>query len=55
MALLTETDGGAEMLCSSGMGSWPVSGMAVMYLLMSAFHSAPWIRLISDRRGKAAC
>lgn len=49
MALLTETGGGAEMICSSGMQSWPISGMALMYLLMSAFHSAPWIRLISKR------
>jgi hypothetical protein len=27
-----------------------MSGMTVMYLLMSAFHAAPWLRLISNRR-----
>ena len=25
----------------------PLSGMVPMYLLMSAFHSAPWLKLIS--------
>jgi hypothetical protein len=28
-------------------------GMAVMYMLMSAFHAAPWVRLISDRQSGA--
>lgn len=45
MALLTGvTSGPAEMLCSSGAGM-PLGGMVVMYLLMSAFHLAPWLRL----------
>ncbi|MFC5068454.1 hypothetical protein [Flaviflagellibacter deserti] len=50
MALLTGVPGhGAqEMLCSAVDAS-PVSGMALMYGLMSAFHSAPWLRLISSR------
>jgi hypothetical protein len=26
-----------------------MSGMTLMYLLMSAFHVAPWLRLISSR------
>jgi hypothetical protein len=42
--------GSMDMLCSAGHGS-PLSGMAPMYLLMSAFHSAPWLKLISRRRG----
>lgn len=31
----------------------PLGGMVLMYLLMSAFHLAPWLRLISRRRGVA--
>ena len=29
------------------------SGMVPMYLLMSAFHSAPLLRLVSSRRSSA--
>ncbi|MER8752911.1 hypothetical protein NKH57_27310 [Mesorhizobium sp. M1050] len=48
MALLTCLLGGdAAMLC---MGSSPLTGMAAMYLLMSAFHLAPWLRVISGRQ-----
>jgi hypothetical protein len=55
MALLTGTVGGGapDMLCSAGQGASPLSGMAPMYLLMSAFHWAPWLKLISSRRGGA--
>jgi hypothetical protein len=51
MALLTGVlDGGpADMICASAHAS-PLSGMVPMYLLMSAFHSAPWLKLISSRR-----
>jgi hypothetical protein len=47
MALLTGGLGGgpAEMLCSAAHVS-PLSGMVTMYLLMSAFHAAPWLKLI---------
>ena len=47
MALLTALLGGspAEMLCSTANAS-PLSGMVTMYLLMSAFHAAPWLKLI---------
>ena len=47
MALLTGVLGGgpAEMLCSSAHVS-PLSGMVTMYLLMSALHAAPWLKLI---------
>jgi len=46
MALLTAL-GGSQMdwLCSSGYGS-PLNGMVTMYVLMSAFHSSPWLKLI---------
>jgi hypothetical protein len=45
MALLSCLQGSdATMLC---MGTSPLTGMAAMYLLMSAFHLAPWLRVIS--------
>jgi hypothetical protein len=34
-----------EMLCSAAHVS-PLGGMVTMYLLMSAFHAAPWLKLI---------
>ena len=48
MALLTAVLGGGSLdtLC----GASPLSGMVPMYLLMSAFHLAPWLKLISSRR-----
>jgi hypothetical protein len=46
MALLTGWGGSPmDRLCSSGHGA-PLSGMVTMYLLMSAFHSPPWLSLI---------
>ena len=50
MALFTAMAGGgaSDILCSAG-GS-PLGGMIPMYLLMSAFHSAPWLRLIVRAR-----
>ncbi len=51
MALLTYLQGGgAEMMCSAAHDASPLSGMVAMYVLMSAFHSAPWLKLISRRR-----
>ena len=54
MALLTGVFGGGapDMLCSAQSAS-PLGGMAAMYLLMSAFHAAPWLTLISRRRNGA--
>ena len=49
MALLTGIlGGGPEMLCSAAHVS-PLSGMVTMYLLMTAFHAAPWLKLIRAR------
>jgi hypothetical protein len=47
MALLTGAfDGGpAEMLCAAAHAS-PLGGMVTMYMLMSAFHAGPWLKLI---------
>jgi hypothetical protein len=52
MALLTCVPGGGapDMLCSAAHHGAPLSGMVPMYLLMSAFHSAPWLKLIAGRR-----
>jgi hypothetical protein len=54
MALVTGIqDGGMPaMLCVSAPDASPLTGMVPMYLLMSAFHAAPWLRLIGGwRRG----
>jgi hypothetical protein len=51
MALLTCVPGAdADMMCSAAHGASPLSGMVTMYVLMSAFHLAPWLKLISRRR-----
>ena len=52
MALLTGVWGGGQMamMCSTAPDASPLSGMAAMYLLMSAFHLTPWLKLISRRR-----
>jgi hypothetical protein len=48
MALLTVVGGGAsDILCAAGQGASPLTGMVTMYLLMSGFHLAPWLRLMS--------
>jgi len=52
MALLTALLGGdaPDMLCSAMQHGSALGGMVPMYVLMSAFHSAPWLKLISGRR-----
>jgi hypothetical protein len=51
MALLTVVlgRGAPDVLCAAATAS-PLGGMVPMYLLMSAFHAAPWLRLVSGRR-----
>ena len=46
MALLTAFSGG-DMLCGAAS---PLGGMMPMYLLMSAFHLPPWLRLMAHHR-----
>ena len=55
MALLTAIlgDGPQDMLCAAAHDASPLSGMIPMYMLMSAFHSAPWLKLISNWRSGA--
>jgi predicted deacylase len=49
MAVLTVFAGsGPDMLCAAAQHASPLSGMAAMYGLMSAFHSAPWLKLASS-------
>jgi hypothetical protein len=57
MALVSASPAGGpiDALCGAGSG-WPLDGMVVMYLLMCAFHVAPWLKrlgggqTIDDRR-----
>lgn len=55
MALMTGIYGGSmpDMLCPSPGSELPLSGMCLMYLLMSAFHLGAWLRLVS-RQSSAA-
>ena len=51
MALLTAVLGGEpDALCAAMQGTSPLTGMVPMYLLMSAFHLAPWLKLTFARR-----
>jgi hypothetical protein len=43
-----------QMWCSAGMHMSPLTGMAPMYALMSAFHFTPWMKLRS-RTTPSAC
>jgi hypothetical protein len=54
MALLTVVldNSVPNAFCAADGSLWP-GGMAPMYLLMAAFHLAPWLKLISRRRNVA--
>lgn len=51
MALLSCLPSGNpyESVCSAMRHAAPMAGMAWMYLLMSAFHLPPWLKLITRR------
>jgi hypothetical protein len=49
MALLTALGGEPDMLCAAMLHVSPLDGMTPMYLLMAAFHSGPWLRLLFGR------
>lgn len=55
MALLTGVFGGGptDAICAPAQDVFPLGGMVPMYLLMSAFHLAPWLKLIARRRSGA--
>ena len=52
MALVTAAlgSGTSDMLCSAMHHTSPLGGMVPMYLLMSAFHLPPWLKLVSRQR-----
>ncbi|MEB3042482.1 hypothetical protein [Rhizobium mulingense] len=47
MALLTAATGSTDTICMSAPDTFPIGGMVPMYLLMSGFHLAPWLRLVA--------
>lgn len=47
MALLSAFGGQADICAMQGVSI--VNGMALMYLLMSAFHLPPWLKLTARR------
>ena len=49
MALLTAVHGGGmpDMICSVARDESPLTGMIPMYVLMSVFHVAPWLKLVA--------
>ena len=49
MALLTCIHTGEGVMSCLGADASLLTGMPLMYLLMSAFHLAPWLRVISGR------
>jgi hypothetical protein len=54
MPVLAALGGGqSDILCSAAEHTSPLGGMFPMYVLMSAFHFAPWLKLISRRRDRA--
>jgi hypothetical protein len=53
MALLTVLGSSPDGLCSAGHDASPLTGMVAMYVLMSAFHSAPWLKLVASQRRAA--
>lgn len=48
MAVLTETSGGGsmDMPCPAAYAMSSLGGMTLMYFLMAAFHSAPWLKRV---------
>ena len=51
MAALTAMPGSGplDILCSAAHGGSPLGGMTPMYILMSAVHAGPWLKLIGAR------
>jgi len=55
MALLTDLgDAQPDVLCAAMHPASPFNGMVLMYLMMSAFHAAPWLKLISSYKGMSS-
>jgi hypothetical protein len=45
--------GPEDLFCSGAREASPLTGMAVMYLLMCAFHCAPWLKRLAGRQSGA--
>lgn len=52
MAVVCQATAGHNMLPICGMGAPVLAGMAPMYLLMSLFHSPPWLKLAGKRMSR---
>lgn len=50
LALLSALGGNQpDILCTAMQQAAPLSGMTLMYLLMSTFHAGPWLKLVAGR------
>jgi len=49
MAWVAANHASQMALCSVGSSILPVDGMTAMYLLMSLFHLAPWLKIAAGR------
>ncbi|HEV2513847.1 MAG TPA: hypothetical protein VGV07_01245 [Devosia sp.] len=47
LALVSAVGMSGPSICSSTLPLLPINDMALMYLLMSIFHAAPWLRLLA--------
>lgn len=45
------TSGNMSVICAPMSHDLPISGMTMMYLLMSLFHLPAWLRLVTGRTG----
>lgn len=52
MAVLTAVGTTPAMAFCSGGSGFALGGMVPMYLLMSLFHAAPWLKLVGDWPGR---
>jgi hypothetical protein len=52
MATAVFDSGASAALCASGHGASALGGMVPMYALMSAFHAAPWLKLVAGRESR---
>ena len=50
MAAFTGIQGGGGHMCSAASHTSTLGGMVPMYLLMSAFHLTPWLKLVHFQR-----
>jgi hypothetical protein len=51
MALATAIGGDMPEMPHAVIDASPVNGMTAMYVLMSVFHAAPWLKLFARQRG----